>query len=36
MPFLLALFLSLLIFMQMTELPIMILWIYWLVSLVLG
>jgi len=33
MPFLLALFLSLLIFIQMTELPILILWIYYVLSL---
>jgi hypothetical protein len=33
MPFLLALFLSLLILMQLTQLPIMIIWIYWVFSL---
>jgi hypothetical protein len=33
MPFLLALFLSILIFIQMTELPILILWIYFVFSL---
>lgn len=33
MPFLYALFLSLLIFMQMTELPIMLIWIYFVFSL---
>jgi hypothetical protein len=33
MPFLLALFLTLLIFIGMTEVPIMIIWIYWVFSL---
>jgi hypothetical protein len=36
MPFLLALFLSLLIFMQLTQLPILIIWIYWVFTLVFG
>ena len=35
MPFYFALFLSLLIFMQMTELPIMLIWIYFVLSLLL-
>ena len=35
MPFLLALFLSLLIFMQMTQLPIMLIWIYFVFSLLM-
>jgi hypothetical protein len=36
MPFLLALVLSLLIFMQLTDLPILILWMYWVFTLVFG
>lgn len=35
MPFFYALFLSLLIFMQMTELPIMLIWIYFIFSLLI-
>lgn len=36
MPFLLALFISLLIFMGMTEFPILLIWIYYVLNLVLG
>ena len=36
MPFLLALVLSLLIFMQLTQLPILILWMYWVFTLLFG
>ena len=36
MPFFLTLLLSLLIAMQMTELPILILWVYWVFDLVFG
>ena len=35
MPFMLALFLSLLIAIQMTQLPIVILWIYYVFSLLM-
>lgn len=36
MPFFLTLLLSLLITMQLTELPILILWVYWVFDLVFG
>lgn len=34
MPFLLALILTILIFMQATELPVLLIWIYWIASLI--
>ena len=36
MPFLLALLLTILIFMQLTELPILILWVYYVFDLIFG